>query len=272
MLDQPIDLCCIGGYLRRMVALFVLIESSKQPHNLLLANFHGAANTLVLLLNIADDFTTTRHKARSCSLQSLGPAVGNDVCAQGNVLSEVLFGGAVHHEREAVSMGDISHFLDADHALLNTVMAFHVEKRDCLLVDGFFNILWMDLVCLSNLDGNASTQANHRIHWCAVINGVTLLENDLVGKTCRVGQAHHIGVATLGHESSDGQGYCRRRARSWATGLCARVLGDDLSCTSHEVFDDDVGLPSLASCLGNSVAKGRYTKNRHAPRCVDCSF
>ena len=139
-----------------MVALFVLIESSKQPHNLLLANFHGTANALVLLLNIVDDFTTARHKARSCSLQSLGPTVGNDVCAQGNVLSEVLFSGAVHHEREAVSMGDISHFLDADHALLNTVMALHIEKRDCLLVDGFFNILWMDLVCLSNLDGNAS--------------------------------------------------------------------------------------------------------------------
>ena len=79
-----------------------------------------------------------------------------------------------------MSMRNITHGLNANHALLDAVMALDIEKRDGFICNAFFDILGMDLIRLANLDGDATAQTNHRWDRCSVIDGMALLQDHLV--------------------------------------------------------------------------------------------
>ena len=170
MLDQPVDLGYVCRDLGIVVTLVILVEGGEQAHDLLLANLHGAADAVVLLLHVLDDVSATGDEAGRGGLKRLGAGVADHIGSQGDVLAEVLLGRAVHHKGQAVRMRNVPHGLDADHALLHAVVALDVEQRDGLLVDGLLDVLGVHLIGLTDLNRHAAAQANHRGDGCAEVD------------------------------------------------------------------------------------------------------
>ena len=72
-----------------------------------LADLHGAADAVVLLLHPVNVLLFAGHKAGGGGFQRLRAAIDHQVRAQSDVLAEVFLCCRIHHQGQAVPVGNV---------------------------------------------------------------------------------------------------------------------------------------------------------------------